>query len=184
MKLRARYLFLFILLFNAPSFGLSPRGAGGGPFLEYHLRDLSAFDPTVSGNPVVMGGMGLTPVGRQFLLGGGGGASFLLGGSSTVQFGMGYGGMIGVFQFASYLSARVLVGGGGFALVEVLSESETQRVVRKISSGGFIVFHPTLDFDFSLMRTTQCALSLGYFLPSVSDLAGVTISLRIQFGRG
>jgi len=158
-------------------------GGRGGPFLEYHSSSLSKFDPTLVGNPVVIGGAGYGFASKVFRIGGGGGGGFLWDAGDSVNFGMGYGGAIGEYQISTWLTARLMIGGGGYSIAKVLTETDTTRVVEKVSSGGFLFFYPSLAAEMPLDGWVNIAFHLGYFLPNVSKLHSFTVGIHLVFGK-
>ncbi len=157
-------------------------GGRGGPFLEYHARSLSVFDTSVSGTPAVIGGVGFGWATRSFRLGGGGGGGFLWNGSDNVEFGMGYGGLVGEYAIAPWLTGRLMIGGGGYSVSKVTSESDSSRTFQKLDSGGFILFHPSLMADIKIHSWCMIAVNLGYFLPNVGKLQSATLGFNLLFG--
>lgn len=157
-------------------------GGRGGPFIEYHANPLSRFDSGVSGSPVVIGGIGYAWVTPKFRLGGGGGGGFLWNGSDNLSFGLGYGGVVGEYVIGSWFNARLLIGGGGYSISKVTFETDSNRIVQKINSGGFIVFHPSVNAELKIYSWASLALTAGYFLPNVGKLHSFTAGVNLMFG--
>ena len=178
-----RLLLLLAVVTGVARAETSGFGGRGGPFISYHSNPVTGFDAEVTGNPVFIGGMGFGQINKQIRLGGGGAASFLLGPSENVHFGLGYGGAVGEYVFTPWLSARLMIGGGGYAVAKVVSETETQRVVQKLSSGGFILFYPSLTAELPLYNWLRLGMNLGYFLPNVGRLQSVTFGVSVMFGK-
>ena len=155
----------------------------GGPYIQYHVMPLSNFDAELSGNPLVIGGVGFATVSRNFRLGGGGGGGFLWNGSNNVTFGMGYGGVVGELGITTWLNARLMIGGGGYAVAKIVSETISERTLSKVNSDGFLLFLPSLHFDFPIHNWLKFSASLGYFLPNNSRLHSVTIGVGLLFGK-
>lgn len=152
--------------------------------MEFHANSLTAFDSTVQGNPVVVGGVGYGSAGKRFRVGGAGGGGFLFDSSMNVNYGMGYGGVIADYAITPWLGAGVLIGGGGYAVSKVLTETETQTTLEKISSGGFVLFYPMITAEIQLKKNVVSAqFKLGYFLPNNSRLHSFTIGMTMLFGR-
>ncbi len=173
------------LLFSSQAFGEGAVSGGrGGPFLEIHGASLSQFDSNIAGKPVVIGGSGFGYSSKNFRIGGGGGGGFLWNPSDNVQFGMGYGGAIGEYVIASWLAFRLMVGGGGFTIGKVLSDTESAKSVQKISSGGFILFYPGISGEIPITASLKVSMVVGYFLPNVTKLQGWTFTINLQFGKG
>jgi len=132
---------------------------------------------------VVIGGVGFGYASKTFRIGGGGGGGFLWQGSENANFGLGYGGAIGEYTVTEWLNARLLVGGGGYSIARVLSETNSQSTVQKISSGGFVLFYPSLVAEVKLQGWVYLAFNLGYFLPNISKLQSLTLGLNLMFGK-
>lgn len=180
---------LLAACFTLLSSNLLAEGTGGigngagGPYLQYHSTGLSAFDGGLKGQPVVIGGMGYGTVAKGFRLGGAGGGGFLWGPSSNAHFGLGFGGAIGQYQISSWLVGSLLIGGGGYAVAKVVSQTDSTSTVEKISTGGFILFHPSIQAEIPLQNWTRLSISLGYFLPNVANLQSLTVSTILIFGK-
>ncbi len=159
-------------------------GGRGGPFFEYHAGSLSSFDPSISGNPVVIGGVGYGFASKVFRIGGGGGGGFLWNANDNVNFGLGYGGAIGEYVIAPWLSGRLMIGGGGYSVSRVLSQTDSTTVVQKIDSGGFLLFYPSVLAEVNLSGWVNMAINVGYFLPNVSKLQSFTMGIHLIFGKG
>lgn len=106
----------------------------GGPFVQFHVKPLSAFDPLLGGNIMVVGGKGIGVVAKNFRLGGAGGGGFAWGAGENVSFGMGYGGVLSEYTITPWMTASMLVGGGGFAVSRIVAETTTSTTFEKISS--------------------------------------------------
>lgn len=159
-------------------------GGRGGPFIQYHSNSLSSFDPTVSGSPMVIGGVGFGWATKSFRLGGGGGGGFLWNASDNLTFGMGYGGVIGEYVIApNWLNGRLLIGGGGYSVAKITSQSDSQVNFQKLSSGGFIVFHPSISAEVKIHNWMQLAANFGYFLPNIGRLQSFTMGINVMFGK-
>lgn len=184
-KKRALWGLLGLALLVTPGslFAEVSGGGRGGPFLEYHNRSLSAFDPEVSGNPVLIGGFGFASTSKKFRIGGGGGGGFLMNPSENVQFGLGYGGVVGEYTINEWLNARLLIGGGGYGVVKIISETETERVIRKLSTGGFFLFFPSVNAEIQLTKFSALHVGIGYFLPNVNRLDSVTVIFSLIMGK-
>ena len=181
---RSLITFLFFLVFAIPSFAASPLASGrGGPFFEFHTNSLSSFDPDIEGNALVVGGVGFGAAGKKFRIGGGGGGGFLWDASSDVSFGMGYGGVIAEYEVTHWLSTAILIGGGGYAIAKILSETETQTTFEKVSSGGFVLFYPQVNIEVPLKGFMSLTGKIGYFLPNNSRLHSFTVGLALLFGK-
>lgn len=174
----------FLLSFFALHGGAETLGGGkGGPYIQYNNASLSSFDNEISGNPLIIGGMGFGWASKKFRVGGGGGGGFLWSGSESAQFGIGYGGMVGEYLISDWFLARMLIGGGGFSVSKVVSETVTTLQVEKISSGGFILFHPQVVADIKIGQWASLGFSIGYFLPNVARLHSPSFSIQLMFGR-
>lgn len=177
---------LFVFATSAHSFAESA-GAGsggrGGPFFEFHFSPLSVFDGDVTGNPIVLGGEGFGFASKSFRLGGGGGGGFVWNPSENVQFGMGFGGVIGEYMVTPWLNVRLLIGGGGYAISKTIVETDTTRTEQKISSGAFLLFHPSIGAEVSVSTFMKLSARIGYFLPNVSRLQSVTLGIHLIFGK-
>jgi len=171
------------LFIGSSALGVQTGGGRGGPFIQYHSRSLSAFDAGVQGNPILVGGMGFATTSKKFRIGGGGGGGFLMNASENVQFGLGYGGVVGEYKINSFMNARLLIGGGGYGVVKVISETETDRVLRKLSTGGFFLFFPSVNFEIPLTKFSILNVGLGYFLPNVNRLDSLTVNVSVIMGR-
>lgn len=158
-------------------------GGMGGFFIQLHTRSLSSFDAQMDGNPLVVGGLGFGMAGKNFRIGGGGGGGFLMNASENVHFGMGFGGVIGEYLVTRWLSGRLLIGGGGYGVAKVISETDTDTLVRKISTGGFILFFPSINFEIPLGRGVKLMANIGYFMPSVKRMDSVAVSASLLFGK-
>ncbi len=157
--------------------------ARGGPIIEQHFNSLSNFDPDVRGNPIVVGGMGYGQLSKSFRVGGGGGGGFLLNGSENVELALGYGGAVIEYTIVSWLNARILLGGGGYAIQKVISESISERLIRRVASGGFFLVNPSINAEIRLNQWTKLVIGLGYFFPTVAKLQGGTLNFNLQFGK-
>lgn len=182
---RTLYLCTLLLFCSATTLRAEVGGYGGrgGPFIQYHGYSLAAFDLEVEGHPLVIGGVGLGSVAKHFRIGGGGGGGFLWNPSENVHFGLGYGGVVGEYSITYWCIARLLIGGGGYALAKVLTQTDTTTTVHKISSGGFILFHPAVHFEIPIHSWIKLSAAVGYFLPNVSKLHSVTLSVNVLFGK-
>ena len=158
-------------------------GGKGGPFVQYNNKSLSSFDSAMSGNPVVIGGIGFGWASKTFRVGGGGGGGFLWSGNESAQFGIGYGGIVGEYIISEWLMGRMMIGGGGYAVSKVISETDTTVQVQKIASGGFILFHPQIVADLKIGQWASLGFSIGYFLPNVAKLQSPSFSVQLTFGR-
>lgn len=179
------FLISFLLLgFFSGSLRAETLGGGkGGPYIQYNNSSLSSFDKEIAGNPLIIGGMGFGWASKKFRVGGGGGGGFLWSGSESAQFGIGYGGMVGEYIIADWLLARMLIGGGGFSVSKIVSETDTTLQVKKISSGGFILFHPQVVADIKIGQWASLGFSIGYFLPNIARLHSPSFSIQLMFGR-
>lgn len=155
----------------------------GGPFLAFHTSPITQFDPEIGGTPVVIGGVGFGASNKSFRMGGGGGGGFLYGPTENVHFALGYGGGVGEYQLTPWLFARLMIGGGGYAVAKTVLETESQRVLRKLSSGGFVLFYPQLSAEIPINATIKLAVITGYFLPNVSRLQSFTVCANVIFGK-
>lgn len=178
-----RFVALAIALLTGLSSRAETSSGRGGPFLAIHTSPLSAFDPEVFGTPVVIGGVGFGSSSKTFRFGGGGGGGFLYNATENVHFGLGYGGGVGEYQLTSWLFARLMIGGGGYALAKTVLETESQRVLRKLSSGGFVLFYPQLSAEIPVNNGFKLAVIAGYFLPNVGRLQSFTIAANFIFGK-
>jgi len=176
-------LFFFICCLSTSVFAALTIGARGGPFFEFHTSNLSAFDSDVRGNPVVVGGIGMGTVSKKVRIGGMGGGGFLFTGSDNVQFGLGYGGVVGEYLIAKWLTARLLIGGGGYSIVKIVSETSSSIIVEKISTGGFFLFYPSVNVEIPIHNWLKLHFNLGYFLPNVSKLDSITTTISLVVGR-
>lgn len=173
-----------LLLFSAPVRAESQAAGKGGPFLMVHATPVSEFDGDLKGAPLVLGGSGVGLASRNFRLGGAGGAGFLWNPSQNIEFGMGYGGILGEYSITNWLNIRLIIGGGGYAISKIVEESQTEKTVEKIASGGFFLFLPSLNADIPLSNSVKLSLGLGYFLPNVSKLQSVTFNVGLNIGKG
>jgi len=155
----------------------------GGPFIEYHGSSIANFDPQIGGTPIVLGGSGVGLASRNFKLGGSGGAGFLWNASQNVQFGLGYGGILGEYTITNWLNARLVVGGGGYSVAKVVNETDANKTLEKLSSGGFFLFLPSLNADIALNNGVKLSMGLGYFLPNISQLQSLTFTVALNVGR-
>jgi hypothetical protein len=167
----------------SPLFAEALGGGKGGPFIQYNNNSLSAFDSNISGNPLIIGGLGFGWASKTFRIGGGGGGGFLWSGSESAQFGIGYGGLVGEYIVSEWLMARMMIGGGGYAVSRIISETDTTIQVQKIGSGGFILFHPQIVADIKIGQWASLGFSIGYFLPNVAKLQSPSFSIQLMFGR-
>jgi hypothetical protein len=159
-------------------------GAGrGGPFLQFHAKPLNAFDPALSGNIMVVGGKGVGSFAKNFRLGGAGGGGFAWGAGEDVSFGMGYGGVQAEYSLTSWLTAGMLIGGGGFAISRIVAETPTTTTFDKISSGGFLLFYPSVDIEIKLRNSMTLIGNLGYFLPTNTRLHSMTVGVSLMMGK-
>ncbi len=181
LRLAASILLLWAA--SSHAMGGGQGGGRGGIVWAYHTGSLSAFDPQISGNPMVIGGVGFAFTSKSFRIGGGGGGGFLWTGSDNANFGMGYGGAIGEYTVMPWLNARLMIGGGGFSVSRLVSESDTTRTVQKINSGGFLLFYPQLSAEVKISSFVYLAFNLGYFIPNVSKLQSFTMGLNLMFGK-
>jgi len=164
---------------NAETLG----GGKGGPFIQYNNASLANFDKNIAGNPLIIGGIGFGWASKTFRIGGGGGGGFLWSGSESAQFGIGYGGMVGEYIISEWLMARLMIGGGGFSVSKIISETDTTLQVQRISSGGFLLFHPQIVADIKIGQWASLGFSIGYFLPNISRLQSPSFSIQLMFGR-
>ena len=171
--------FLFSPFLKAETLG----GGKGGPYIQYNNASLSRFDSEIGGNPLIIGGLGFGWASKKFRIGGGGGGGFLWSGTESAQFGIGYGGMVGEYIIADWLLARMMIGGGGYAVSKIISETDTTLQVKKISSGGFILFHPQIVADIKIGQWASLGFSIGYFLPNIARLHSPSFSIQLMFGR-
>lgn len=176
--------FLFFLSTFSLSLTAQTLGGGkGGPFIQYNTTSLSVFDSQMDGNPLIIGGIGFGWASKQFRIGGGGGGGFLWSGSESAQFGVGYGGMVGEYIIADWLLARLMIGGGGYSVSRIVSETVSTLQVQRIASGGFLLFHPQVVADIKIGQWASLGFSLGYFIPNVSRLHSLSFSIQLMFGR-
>jgi len=171
--------FLLVPNSNAETLG----GGKGGPFIQYNNASLANFDKNIAGNPLIIGGIGFGWASKTFRIGGGGGGGFLWSGSESAQFGIGYGGMVGEYIISEWLMARLMIGGGGFSVSKIISETDTTLQVQRISSGGFLLFHPQIVADIKIGQWASLGFSIGYFLPNISRLQSPSFSIQLMFGR-
>lgn len=176
-------LLLGVLLCLAPQARGETGSGRGGIFIEYHLKSIAAFDPLLSGNAMVIGGKGIGASGKNFRLGGAGGGGFAWGAGQNVSFGMGYGGVLTEFSLTPWLTAGMIVGGGGFSVARVTAETDTTTTVSKISSGGFVLFYPSLQAEIKLKGFMTLVGTMGYFLPTNPRLHSVTLGVSILVGK-
>ncbi|NBX77243.1 MAG: hypothetical protein EBQ92_11860 [Proteobacteria bacterium] len=175
-------LLCFLLL--APNATAETLGGGkGGPFIQYNNASLANFDKSIAGNPLIIGGIGFGWASKTFRVGGGGGGGFLWSGSESAQFGIGYGGMVGEYIISEWLMARLMIGGGGFSVSKIISETDSTLQVQRISSGGFLLFHPQVVADIKIGQWASLGFSIGYFLPNVGRLQSPSFSIQLMFGR-
>lgn len=158
-------------------------GGKGGPFIQYNTKSLAAFDSQMAGNPLIIGGIGFGWASKKFRIGGGGGGGFLWSGSESAQFGIGYGGMVGEYIIADWLLARMMIGGGGYSVSRIISETATILEVQRIASGGFLMFHPQIVADIKIGQWASLGFSLGYFVPNIARLHSMSFSIQLMFGR-
>ena len=159
-------------------------GARGGPLVEYHFANLSAFDSQVSGNPLVVGGVGFGQISKTFHIGGGGGGGFLMNASENLEFAMGYGGLVLEYIMTPWLNGRLLLGGGGYAVQKVVSDTGIDIVVRKLASGGFFLVNPSLNGEIKVSNWMKIVVGLGFFVPTVSRLTSTTFNFNLLLGKG
>lgn len=157
--------------------------ARGGAFVQVHTTSLASFDPELGGNPIVIGGEGFAAIGKGFRIGGGGGAGFVWSPTDATQFSLGYGGLIGEYQFFSWLSARLLLGGGGYGVAKTVVDSSAQTTDAKIASGGFLLILPSIGADVALNNAMRLGVRVGYFMPNVSNLQGLLVAIHLTFGK-
>lgn len=168
----------------ATLFSESMGGGRGGPFLDYHSSSLGSFDSGIAGSPIVIGGAGFGWATKNFRIGGGGGGGFLWNATDNVTFGMGYGGVVGEYTIAPpWLNARLMIGGGGYSIAKITSQTDTQQTFQRLSSGGFILFHPQICAEIKVHSWAYLSAMLGYFLPNVGRLQSFTIGVNIMFGK-
>lgn len=179
--------FLFVavcLYFSSVGRSESMGGGRGGPFLDYHSGSLGAFDPGVGGSPIVIGGVGFGWATKNFRIGGGGGGGFLWNATDNVTFGMGYGGVVGEYTISPpWLHARLMIGGGGYSIAKITSQTDIQQTFQRLSSGGFILFHPQICAEIRLHSWAYLSAMTGYFLPNVGRLHSFTFGVNIMFGK-
>jgi hypothetical protein len=176
--------FAFLLLLPKLIFAEALGGGRGGPFIDFHNASLENFDVGVAGSPVVIGGVGFGWATKAFRIGGGGGGGFLWNATDNVTFGMGYGGVVGEYTISPpWLSARLMIGGGGYSIAKITSQSDTQQTVQKLSSGGFILFHPQINMEVKVGGMAYLSGMIGYFLPNVGRLHSFTMGVNIMFGK-
>ncbi len=154
----------------------------GGPFFEYHVAPLSSFSPNLSGNAVVIGGVGYGTLGKNFRIGGGGGGGFVWDASLEVEFGMGYGGVIGEYSITNWMKVNMLIGGGGYSLARILSKTESTTTLEKIASGGFVLFYPGISFEIEVKKFLFLSTKIGYFLPGDARLHSFTLGFTLLIG--
>jgi len=181
--MRSIFWGLFFSLLTSIGFAETLGGGKGGPFIQYNSTQLSNFDSTISGNPMIIGGMGFGWASKSFRVGGGGGGGFLWSGTESAQFGIGYGGIIGEYIISDWLLTRLLVGGGGYAVSKIISETDATLQIQKISSGGFILFHPQIVADIKISQWASLGFSLGYFMPNIAKLHSASFTIQLMFGR-
>ncbi len=155
----------------------------GGPFISLHGTPVSEFDANLKGSPLVLGGSGVGLASRNFKLGGSGGAGFLWNPSQNIEFGMGYGGILGEYTLTNWLNIRLIIGGGGYAIAKITDETQSSRTVEKLASGGFFLFLPSINADIPINNVVKLSLGLGYFLPNVSKLQSVVFTLALNIGK-
>jgi hypothetical protein len=177
-----RVLYLFLCVSASFVSAETTSGGRGGPFIHYHASNLSAFDPGISGSPVVIGGVGMGWVSKSFKLGGGGAGGFLWNGSDNLAFGLGYGGVVGEYTITSWMYGRIMIGGGGYAVGKILSQTDTTTTTQKINSGGFLLFHPSVLFQIQVAKWCSLAADIGYFLPNVGKLHSFTAGVNVLMG--
>lgn len=178
-----QWILVLSLLMPALVFAESGNSGRGGPYFEFHTSGLSVFDGDISGNPIILGGEGFGFVSKSFRLGGGGGGGFVWTPSNNLGFGLGYGGVIGEYAITSWLAARLMVGGGGYAISKTVVETDTTRTEQKISSGAFLLFHPSIGAEVNLQGWLKLGFRMGYFLPNVSKLQSFTFGIALIFGK-
>lgn len=132
---------------------------------------------------MVVGGKGVGTLAKNFRLGGAGGGGFAWGAGDNVSFGMGYGGVIAEYSLTSWMSASMLVGGGGFAVSRITSETISTTTYEKISAGGFVLFYPSIDFEVKVRPYISIVGNLGYFLPTNTRLHSVTLGVSVLMGK-
>ena len=183
MRIRAALLLILCIPLSAKAEMSGSSGSRGGPFFEVHLSTVSRFDSSVSGTPVVVGGEGFASVAKNFRLGGGGGGGFLWGSSDNALFGLGYGGIIGEYAPVSWFNLRFMLGGGGYSVSNVTTQTATTRVETKIGSGGFFLLYPSIGFEIPVGSVLKVATRVGYFFPNVSQLESLTVGLTLILGK-
>lgn len=177
------FILMCVMLFTGANSFAESTGGRGGPFVEYHANSLTNFDSGVAGSPIIIGGVGFAWATAKFRLGGGGGGGFLWNGSDNLHFGLGYGGVVGEYVIAPYwLNARLMIGGGGYAVAKITTETDATRVVQKINSGGFILFHPSINAEIKIYNWVSIDFMAGYFLPNIGRLHSFTVGINLLFG--
>jgi hypothetical protein len=161
----------------------STAAARGGINFAYHFNSLAAFDAELAGTPFVVGGEGFATVFKNFRVGGGGGGGFVWTTSDNIMFGMGYGGVLGEYTPAPWLAIRLLIGGGGYAVAKVTTDSINTQTISKLSAGGFILFYPSVRFEIPLSAIVKISVNVGYFVPNKAQLRSVTMGISLLFGK-
>ncbi len=154
----------------------------GGSQVDFHALSLSSFHSQVGGSPISIGGMGCVALSDSICFGGGGAATTTTGGTSNLAFGMGYGGLIFEYYLKTWMAFRVTVGGGGYKISRLVSESENTLQYEKLGSGGFFVVHPKWIGTFRVTKWLTLCPNVGYFITGVPRLSSPTLGLNLFFG--
>lgn len=177
-------LLLFVATICSQTYAESGSSGGrGGAFVQMHTNPLSAFDPEMKGTPLVVGGEGFAPLGKGFRIGGGGGGGFLWNASNNSQFAMGFGGLMGDYDANHWLSFRIILGGGGYAVSKTISDTNSLTTEQKLGSGGFLLVAASVGAEVSISSGSKLGFRLGYFLPNVQHLQSLTLGVHLSFGK-
>lgn len=184
MRPNAFLILLLLLLFGSVAFARGLSSGRGGPYMEYHSSSLGSFDSELVGNTVFLGGVGYGAAGKEFRIGGGGAAGFVWDGGSNIDYGVGYGGIVGEYEVSPWLNVGLMVGAGGYSISKIIAQTNSQVTFQKIASGAFVLFYPTVTAEVKLKKGwLSLGAKVGYFLPNESRLHSFTLGITLLFGK-